>query len=116
MAAFAKDLGKHLERTTVLVMTEFGRTVAENGNRGTDHGRGGCMLAMGGHVDGGKIIGDYGSLERKMLQDRRDLRVEIDFRLVFGEALKGVHGFDAMTDKKFFPVFSGREPLGLCKA
>jgi uncharacterized protein (DUF1501 family) len=114
MAAFAKDLGKHLERTTILVMTEFGRTVAENGNRGTDHGRGGCMLAMGGKIDGGKIIGDYGTLERKALQDRRDLRVDIDFRTVFSEALKGTHGFD--TPSGFFPIFSGREPLGLCKA
>ena len=74
------------------------------------------MLALGAKIDGGKIIGDYGSLERKDLQDRRDLRVEVDFRSVFGEALKGVHGFDAMREKNFFPVFSGREPLGLCKA
>ena len=95
-------------------MTEFGRTVAENGNRGTDHGRGGCMLAMGGKIDGGKIIGDYGTLERKALQDRRDLRVDIDFRTVFSEALKGTHDFD--TPSGFFPIFSGREPLGLCKA
>jgi len=114
MAAFAKDLGNHLDRTTVLVMTEFGRTVAENGNRGTDHGRGSCMLAMGGKVDGGRVVGDYGSLERKDLQDRRDLRVEIDFRTVFSEALSSAHGFTA--PKGFFPIFAGRDPLGLFKS
>ncbi|MAG57471.1 MAG: hypothetical protein CMJ83_14360 [Planctomycetes bacterium] len=114
MAAFAKDLGKHLDDTMVLVMSEFGRTAAENGNRGTDHGRGGMMLALGGPVNGGRVIGSYGTLERKDLQDRRDLRVDIDFRTVMKEALKGVHDFD--PSGKFFPIFSGRDPINLCKA
>jgi uncharacterized protein (DUF1501 family) len=93
-------------------MTEFGRTVAENGNRGTDHGRGSVMFAMGGNVKGGQVLGDFGTLETKDLEDRRDLQVKIDFRTVFAQVLKGVHGFDAPKD--FFPLFTRRDPLDLC--
>jgi uncharacterized protein (DUF1501 family) len=106
MAAFATDLGPALARVNVLVMTEFGRTVAENGNRGTDHGRGSCMFLLGGGVTGGKVYGDYGSLESKNLEDGRDLRVTIDFRQVFAEVLKGTFNFDAPKD--FFPLFTPR--------
>lgn len=106
MAAFATDLGPAFARVNVLVMTEFGRTVAENGNRGTDHGRGSCMFLLGGNVAGGKVYGDYGSLESKNLEDGRDLRVSIDFRQVFAEVLKGTFNFDAPKD--FFPLFTPR--------
>ncbi|MSR75255.1 MAG: DUF1501 domain-containing protein [Planctomycetes bacterium] len=104
IGAFATDLGPALARTNVLVMTEFGRTVAENGNRGTDHGRGSCMLLLGGGVEGGRVFGDYGSLESRNLEDGRDLRVSIDFRQVFAELLKGTFGFDAPKD--FFPLYT----------
>ena len=114
LASFFEDLDQRSDRVTVLVMTEFGRTAAENGNRGTDHGRGSVMLAMGGAVNGGRVIGDYGTLQPKELQDRRDLLVKIDFRSVFREVLQGVHNFDA--PKGFFPLFSKREDLGLCKS
>ncbi len=116
IAAFAKDLGPALARTQVMVMTEFGRTVAENGNRGTDHGRGSCMLLLGGGVEGGKVHGDYGSLETKNLEDGRDLRVSIDFRQVFAEVLKGTFSFDAPKD--FFPLFTPNTKnwLGLMKS
>jgi uncharacterized protein (DUF1501 family) len=110
--AFFDDLGPASDRVTVLVMTEFGRTVAENGNRGTDHGRGSVMFAMGGNVKGGQVLGDFGTLETKDLEDRRDLQVKIDFRTVFAQVLKGVHGFDAPKD--FFPLFTRRDPLDLC--
>lgn len=111
IATFYEDLGQAGDRVTTLVMTEFGRNVAENGNRGTDHGRGSLMLAMGGGVQGGRILGDYGTLEPRDLADRRDLMVQVDFRTVFAEVLKGVHGFDPPKD--FFPLFSRRESLGI---
>jgi uncharacterized protein (DUF1501 family) len=113
VAAFYEDLGASSDRVTTLIMTEFGRTVAENGNRGTDHGRGGVMLALGGAINGGQVIGDFGTLDTKDLQDKRDLQVKIDFRSVFNEVLKGVHQFDAPKD--FFPLFSKRDPLGVCR-
>jgi uncharacterized protein (DUF1501 family) len=114
LAAFAADLGGALDRTLILVMTEFGRTVAENGNRGTDHGRGSMMLAIGGGVNGAKIFGDYGTLDPKELADGRDLPVQIDFRTVFHEALEGTFGYKA--EKGFFPLWSPKEPLGLFRS
>jgi uncharacterized protein (DUF1501 family) len=113
LAAFAADLGPFLDRVLVLVMTEFGRTVAENGNRGTDHGRGGLMLALGGPVAGGRIYGSYGSLEAKELADGRDLPVTIDFRTVFHESLNQLYGFT--PPKSFFPLWTPKAPLGLVR-
>lgn len=113
LAAFAQDLGPAFDRVLVLVMTEFGRTVAENGNRGTDHGRGGMMLAFGGAVNGGRVFGDYGPLDGKHLADGRDLPVLIDFRAVFAECLQGLFGFKA--PKGFFPLFTAKDPMGLVK-
>ena len=112
--AFFKDLGPLSQAVTVLVMTEFGRTVAENGNRGTDHGRGGCMLALGaGLSPRRRIIGDYGSLKPKDLYDGRDLNVDIDFRQVFAETLEGVFGFK--PGKGFFPRWSPGRKIGLMR-
>lgn len=113
IGAFAKDLGSHMDKTMVLVMTEFGRNVAENGTNGTDHGRGSMMLAAGGPVAGGQVYGSYGTLEPKTLENGRDLPVEIDFRQVFDETLSQLFGFQ--RDKDFFPIFAGRDPLGLVK-
>ena len=56
------DLGDNWDRTTVMAMTEFGRTVRENGSAGTDHGTGGAMLVTGGAVRGGKVLGDWPGL------------------------------------------------------
>ncbi len=114
LGAFATDLGPALDRVMVLVMTEFGRTVAENGNRGTDHGRGSMMIALGGPVNGGKVYGDYGSLEPKNLADGRDLRVDLDYRAVFNETLLNL--FDFKAPKGFFPLWTpAKDPLGFVK-
>ncbi len=106
--AFAKDLGPAMERTMVLTMTEFGRTVAENGNQGTDHGRAGFMLAMGGPVVGGKIRGGWKGLEKEALVGGRDLKVQVDFRNVFAETLHGLFGFRA-DEHNFFPDYKSNE-------
>lgn len=113
LGAFADDLGPTLDRVMVLVCTEFGRTVAENGNRGTDHGRGGLMLALGGPVLGGKIYGDYGALDPKTLADGRDLPVTIDFRSVFSETLAAL--FDFKAPKNFFPLYAPRGNVGFLR-
>jgi uncharacterized protein (DUF1501 family) len=67
-------------RTTVLALTEFGRTVAENGTRGTDHGTGGTMLMAGGALRGGQVFGAFPGLAEVDLYDRRDLMPGSDIR------------------------------------
>jgi uncharacterized protein (DUF1501 family) len=84
-------------------MTEFGRTVRENGNGGTDHGHGSCLFAVGGQVNGGKVYGEWPGLDDKMLYQGRDLQATTDFRVIMDEALKNCMGFT--PDKKFFPGY-----------
>ena len=64
IAAFARDLGDRMADVVVVTMSEFGRTVKENGNRGTDHGHGNAMLVLGGPVKGGKVYGRWPGLSR----------------------------------------------------
>jgi uncharacterized protein (DUF1501 family) len=70
-------------QVVVMTMTEFGRTVAQNGTGGTDHGRGSCMFVLGESVKGGVVRGKVASLKREALEDGRDLPVTTDFRSVF---------------------------------
>lgn len=86
IAAFATDLGKGMDDVVVLTMSEFGRTARENGNRGTDHGHGNTMFALGNSIRGGKVYGDWKGLKNDQLNEGRDLAVTTDFRDVFGEA------------------------------
>ena len=110
--AFHDDLGSHMDKTLILVMSEFGRTVRENGNNGTDHGRGSFMLAIGGMVKGGNVYGKWTGLERGALVDSRDLPVHIDFRVVFAEALYSLFGFHA-DKENFFPEYKADDrPVG----
>ena len=74
-----------MDDVVVLTMSEFGRTVAENGSGGTDHGHATCMLVMGGSVAGGRVHGEWPGLEREQLYEGRDLAVTTDFRDVFAE-------------------------------
>lgn len=85
LAAFRADLGPDFERVVVLVMSEFGRTVRENGTRGTDHGHGNFMLVLGGKVQGGRVLGTFPGLAADQLFEGRDVPVTTDFRDVLGE-------------------------------
>ncbi len=85
LRALRDDLGERMEDVVVLTMSEFGRTVAENGSGGTDHGHGNCMLMLGGPVAGGRIHGEWPGLESEELHEGRDLAVTTDFRTVFAE-------------------------------
>jgi len=86
IAAFYRDLGDQMEDVLLLTMTEFGRAVRQNGNRGTDHGHAGCFFALGGNVRGGKVLGAWPGLAPEKLFEGRDLAVTTDFRAVFAEA------------------------------
>ena len=77
---------------TLVTMSEFGRTVRENGNRGTDHGHANVMLLLGGGVKGGKVYGKWPGLDSSHLYENRDLAVTTDFRDVFAEVLVEAHG------------------------
>lgn len=114
IAAFAQDLGDHMADVVVLTMSEFGRTVAENGARGTDHGHGNAMLLLGGNVKGGKIYGKWPGLEREQRYEGRDLAITTDFRDVFSEALTSHLG--ARDTSKVFPGYKVGKALGVLGA
>ncbi|HWG36257.1 MAG TPA: DUF1501 domain-containing protein [Terriglobales bacterium] len=87
IAAFWTDLGSRQEDVVLVTMSEFGRTVHENGNRGTDHGHANVMFALGGAVRGGKVYGDWPGLKSNQLYQDRDLAVTTDFRDVLCEVV-----------------------------
>ena len=82
------DLGSRMDDVVILTMSEFSRTVRENGNRGTDHGHANAMLALGNGVKGGKIYSKWPGLKSDQLYEGRDLALTTDFRDVFGEVKK----------------------------
>jgi uncharacterized protein (DUF1501 family) len=114
--AMAQALGPEWRRTVVVVVTEFGRTVAPNGNGGTDHGTASAMLVMGGAAKGGRVHGDWPGLAQ--LQDDRDLRVATDSRSVMKGILRDHLGLDAgALGTKVFPDTGRLAPLsGLVRA
>lgn len=87
LAAFATDLGERMADVVVLTMSEFGRTVAENGNVGTDHGHATAMMVLGGNANGGKVLGRWPTLEPEKRFEGRDLAVTTDFRDLFAEVI-----------------------------
>ena len=103
LAAFYQDLGERMEDVVVLTMSEFGRTVRENGNRGTDHGHGNVMFVMGGSINGGKVYTDWPGLAPENLNENRDLAITTDFRDVFSEIL--VKHLHCRAPDQVFPGF-----------
>jgi uncharacterized protein (DUF1501 family) len=84
LVALQEGLGAVYQNTTIVVMSEFGRTVKENGNQGTDHGHGNVMWLLGGGIRGGKVYGKWAGLEATQRYQGRDLAVTTDFRDVLG--------------------------------
>jgi uncharacterized protein (DUF1501 family) len=118
LKSLADGLGPLWPQTAVLVVTEFGRTAAVNGTRGTDHGTGGCAFLLGGAVHGGQVIADWPGLNRSALLDKRDLSPTLDLRSVFKAVLDEHMHVDANTlAKRVFPDSSGARPHpGLIRA
>ncbi|WP_108483146.1 DUF1501 domain-containing protein [Oceaniglobus ichthyenteri] len=97
-------LGGVWDKTTVIAMTEFGRTVRENGSGGTDHGTGGAMLFAGGAVRGGRILGQWPGLDEADLFERRDLMPTGDVRDYAAWALRSAFGIDrTILETSVFP-------------
>ena len=111
LAAFRRDLGPRMSTTTVVVMTEFGRRVAENGSFGTDHGRGGVSFVMGGGVKGGRVLGGWPGLKPEMLDGPGDLPVINNYRNILAPVLAR-HGATPEGLASIFPDFT-LNPLGL---
>jgi uncharacterized protein (DUF1501 family) len=105
IAALYTDLGQRMDDVVVLTMSEFGRTVRENGNRGTDHGHANAMFVVGNSVRGGKVYGDWPGLKNDQLYEGRDLALTTDFRDVFGEIATKHLG--APNLKAVFPGYTG---------
>jgi uncharacterized protein (DUF1501 family) len=95
----------------VLTMSEFGRTVRENGNRGTDHGHANVMFALGGPVRGGKVYGRWPGLAPELLYEGRDLDLTTDYRSVCAEVIARHLGQRDST--KIFPGFRSSGELGI---
>ena len=87
IAAFWQDMGDQAEDVTLISMSEFGRTVRQNGTGGTDHGHANVMFILGGQVKGGKVYGRWPGLNPEQLHQNRDLAVTTDYRQVVAEAV-----------------------------
>jgi uncharacterized protein (DUF1501 family) len=118
LRTLSEELGPLWSQTAVLVVTEFGRTAAMNGTRGTDHGTGSCAFLAGGAVRGGRVITDWPGLSRAALLDGRDLKPTLDLRSVFKTVLGEHLHIDAKSlDARVFPDSNGARPLqGLMRA
>ena len=112
IAAFWKDLAAYQDDVTVMTMTEFGRTAAQNGTGGTDHGRASCLFVLGNDVQGGKVYNNIKSLAKADLEDGRDLPVSTDFSSVFS-AVANNH-LKINNNGILFPTWDGL-PLHLMK-
>lgn len=103
LGVFAEELGPAWRDTVVAVVSEFGRTFRENGNRGTDHGHGTVYSFLGGAVRGGAIRGEQVSLERATLFQDRDYPVLNEYRALLGGVFARLYGLDGARLEKIFP-------------
>lgn len=113
LAALAQELGEAAWRdTVVVVLSEFGRTFRENGNRGTDHGHGSTYWVLGGSVRGGRVAGEQVAVRQATLHQNRDWPVLNDYRGVFAGLFQPMYG---LSPAQLGRVFEGvtPQPLGL---
>ncbi len=105
LMTFKENLGPAWDKTAVIVLSEFGRTAAENGSRGTDHGVGGIALLLGGAVAGGRFIGDWPGLSERALYEGRDVQPTTDYRVLLKAMLRDRMGLDeAFIEDTVFPA------------
>ncbi|MEL7312361.1 MAG: DUF1501 domain-containing protein [Pseudomonadota bacterium] len=107
-----QGLTRHWKNTVVVVVSEFGRTAAENANRGTDHGTGGLAMLCGGAVAGGRIVGDWAGLSKKSLYESRDVRSLNSYESIFKTVLLShLQVPEAVIETSVFPNSSGLAPM-----
>ncbi len=108
-----QSLGSTFQDTTIVVMSEFGRTARENGNQGTDHGHGNVMWILGGKVRGQQVYGDWPGLAETQLYQGRDLAVTTDFRDAIASLLMQHMGLNQTHLAQVFPGYSVQKKLQL---
>ena len=113
LATLVQELGPLYSETMIVVMSEFGRTVKENGNGGTDHGHGNVMWVLGGGVRGGQVYGEWPGLDESELFQKRDLAVTTDFRDAIATILEGHLGINQNQLAQVFPGKSSYQRLAL---
>jgi len=112
LQALARELGNTWSSTAVVVVSEFGRTFRENGNRGTDHGHGSVYWIAGGALAGGRVVGRQQRIELATLFQDRDLPVLNDYRAIIGGLLQSMWGLSAAQLEEVFPAVTPQD-LGL---
>ncbi|MES2562413.1 MAG: DUF1501 domain-containing protein [Pseudomonadota bacterium] len=112
LAAFSKEMGEAWRDTVVVVISEFGRTLRENGSRGTDHGHGSVYWVLGGSVRGRRIVGEQVRLSPSTLFQNRDYPVLNEYRALFGGLFSRIYGLDATQIQRIFPGTQAQD-LGL---
>jgi uncharacterized protein (DUF1501 family) len=109
LALFADEMGPQWNNTVVVVVSEFGRTFRENGNRGTDHGHGSAYWVLGGGVKGGRIAGEQLAVNAATLFQNRDTPVLNEYRAVLGGLFRRMYGLNAARLATVFPGASAQE-------
>ena len=109
LAGFADEMGPAWKSTVVVVISEFGRTFRENGNRGTDHGHGTVFWVLGGGVNGGRIVGEQQAITATTLFQNRDYPVLNDYRSVLGGLFARMYGLNAAAVGRVFPGTQGAD-------
>ncbi|RUP09995.1 DUF1501 domain-containing protein [Hyphomicrobium sp.] len=110
LAGFAEEVGSNWKDTVVVVISEFGRTFRENGNRGTDHGHGSVYWVMGGSIKGGRIAGEQVAVDQAHLFQNRDYPVLTDYRRLLSGLFQRMYGLDQSGLQR---VFASVEPRDL---
>jgi uncharacterized protein (DUF1501 family) len=103
LAALAQEMGPLWPSTVVVVMSEFGRTARENGNRGTDHGHGNTLWVAGGGVAGGRVAGEQVPADERHLFQNRDFPVLNDYRSVLAHLFARMYGLDEARSDRVLP-------------
>ena len=107
LSAYREEMGAMWKQTTVVVISEFGRTFRENGKRGTDHGHGTAYWILGGSVHGGRVVGEQVAVTQKSLFQDRDFPVLNEYRAVLGGLFARLYGLNGRQMER---VFSGVVP------
>lgn len=113
LTALQQGLGSAFANTTILVLSEFGRTVKENGNNGTDHGHGNVMWVLGGATRGGHVYGKWSGLSPDQLHDGRDLQITTDFRDVVAGVLERQMNLNDTKLHQIFPGFTRSQKIAV---